>query len=58
MQPLDRDNAHLRREAEAMRTAALQQRVDNDEQRTRMHVLREAHHALRRRARLGGAPAT
>jgi len=54
MQPLDRVNAHFRRSAEAMRTAALQQRLENKEQRSRMRVLREENQALRRRSRLEG----
>jgi hypothetical protein len=33
MQPLDRDNARARRNAAAMRTVALQQRAEDDEQR-------------------------
>jgi hypothetical protein len=56
MQPLDRDNAEFRRDAAAMRTATLQQRAGNDEQRARMLALRDANHALRKRARLEGAP--
>jgi hypothetical protein len=36
MQPLDRDNAQVRRDAAAMSAATLHQRVENDEQRTRM----------------------
>jgi hypothetical protein len=55
MQPLDRDNVH-RRDAAPMRTAILQQRAGNDEQRARMRVLREANDALRERPRLDGAP--
>jgi hypothetical protein len=50
MQPLDRMNAHLRRGAEAMRSATLQQRLENEEQRSRMHVLRQENQALRRRS--------
>jgi hypothetical protein len=53
MQPLDRDNAQVRRDAAAMLVATLHQRVENDEQRTRVRVLREADQAVRRRARLG-----
>ena len=56
MQPLDRDNAQFRRDAAAMRTATLQQRAGNDEQRARMRVLGAANQVLRRRARLDGAP--
>jgi hypothetical protein len=56
MQPLDRDNAQFRRDAVAMRTATEQQRAGSDEQRARMRVLGEANDALRRRARLDGAP--
>ena len=56
MQPFDRDNAQFRRDAAAMRTATLQQRAGNDEQRARMRVLGEANHVLRRRARLDGVP--
>lgn len=58
MQPLDRDNAHARRDAAAMRTAALQQRAECDEQRARMRVLWDANQALRTRARLAAAPKT
>ncbi len=54
MQPLDRVNAHFRRSAEAMRTATLQQRRENEEQLSRMHVLRDENQALRRRSRLEG----
>jgi hypothetical protein len=60
MQPLDRGDVQMRRDAAAMAAATLHQRVENDEQRTRMRVLREADQAVRRRARLGrhakGAP--
>jgi hypothetical protein len=56
MPPLDRDNAQFRRSATAMQKAALQQRAENEEQRTRMRVLRDANQALRRRARLDAAP--
>ena len=52
MQPLDRVNAHFRLSAEAMRTAALQQRLENEEQRARMRVLREENQTLRRRSSL------
>jgi hypothetical protein len=55
MQPLDRDNSQFRRDAVAMRTATLQQRAGNDEQRIRMRVLGQANHALRRRTRLDRA---
>ena len=55
MQPLDRGNAEFRRDAAAMRTATLQQRAGSDEQRARMLVLRDANHALRKRAHLDGA---
>ncbi len=55
MQPLDRDNAEFRRDAAAMRTASLQQRAGNDEQRERILALRDANDALRKRARLDGA---
>jgi hypothetical protein len=58
MRPLDRGNAEFRREAATMRAAALQQRFENDEQRIRMHALRGANRALRRRARLDCAPGT
>jgi len=58
MQPLDRGNAQFRRDAAVMRTATLQQRAENDEQRARMRVLREANQALKTRARLDGAPGT
>jgi hypothetical protein len=50
MQPLDRVNAHFRLSAAAMRTATLQQRSENKEQRSRMRVLREENQALRSRA--------
>ena len=50
MQPLDRVNVHFRRSAETMRTATLHQRLENDEQRARMRVQRDANQALRRRA--------
>ena len=60
MEPLDRDNAQVRRDAAATLVATLHQRVENDEQRTRMRELREADQAVRRRAPLGrraqGAP--
>jgi hypothetical protein len=56
MQPLDRDNAQFRRDAAAMRTATVQHRAGNGEQRARMRVLRDANHALRRRTRLDSAP--
>jgi hypothetical protein len=42
MQPLDRDNAQVRRDAAAMLAATLHKRVENGEQRTRMRLLREA----------------
>jgi hypothetical protein len=58
MRPLDRDNAQARLDAAAMRTATLQQRADNDEQRIRMRLLRAANRALRTRTRLDGAPGT
>jgi hypothetical protein len=58
MQPLDRGNAQVRREAAVMRTATLQQRSENDEQRARMHALREANRALRRRVHPDGAAGT
>jgi hypothetical protein len=58
MQPLDRDNVQFRRDAAGMRTATLQQRAENDEQRARMRTLQEAHEALRTRVRLGGAAGT
>lgn len=54
MLPLDRVNAQFRRRAEAMRTVTMQQQVDNDEQRSRMRVLREENQALRQRACLEG----
>jgi hypothetical protein len=54
MQPLDRDNAQIRRDAAAMLAATLHQRVENGELQTRMRLLREADQAVRRRARLGG----
>ena len=54
MQPLDRVNAHFRRNAEAMRTATLQQRLENREQGARLRVLRGENQALRRRSRLEG----
>jgi hypothetical protein len=50
MEPLDRVNAHFRLSAEAMRTATLQQRLENEEQRARMRVLREENQTLRRRS--------
>jgi len=50
MQPLDRVNAHFRRSAAAMRTATLQQRLENGEQRSRMRMLREENQVLRRRS--------
>jgi hypothetical protein len=53
MQPLDRDHAQIGRQAAAMLASTLQQRAENDEQRTRTRVLMEADRALRRRARLG-----
>jgi hypothetical protein len=49
MQPLDRVNAQYRQNAAAMRTATLQQRRENEEQRSRMRVLQEDDRALRRR---------
>jgi hypothetical protein len=52
MEPLDRVNAHFRLSAEAMRTATLQQRLENEEQRARMRVLREENQTLRRRSSL------
>ncbi len=52
MQPLDRVNEQVRRQAVDMRTATLQQRVENDEQRARTRLLRDENRALRRRARL------
>jgi hypothetical protein len=55
MQPLDRVNAQFRRRAATMRTATLQQRFANDEQRARLRELRTENRALRRRARLDGA---
>jgi hypothetical protein len=58
MQPLDRGNAEFRRDAARMRVATVRQRSENDEQRARMHALREADRALRRRARLDCAPGT
>jgi hypothetical protein len=52
MQPLDRDNMQFRWDAAAMRTATLRQRVENEEQRSRLRALREANRALRGRTRL------
>jgi cell division protein FtsB len=52
MEPFDRDNAYGARHAATMLAVTLQQRAENDEQRTRMRVLRDANDALRRRARL------
>ena len=54
MLPLDRVNAQVRRRAATMRTVTLQQQFDNDEQRSRMRVLREENRALRQRACLEG----
>ena len=58
MQPLDRDNAQFRRDAAVMQRATLRQRAENDDQRARMRVMREANMALRTRARLDDAPET
>jgi hypothetical protein len=52
MQPLDHVNSQFRRRATAMRTAAQQQRFENDEQRARMRALRDENRELRRRTRL------
>jgi hypothetical protein len=54
MQPLDHVNVHFRLSAVAMRTATLQQRAENHEQRSRTRVLREENQALRRRSCLEG----
>jgi hypothetical protein len=54
MQPLDRDDGQVRRDAAAMLAATLHQRVENGERRTCMRLLREADQGVRRRARLGG----
>jgi hypothetical protein len=58
MQPLDRGNAESRRKAAVMRADTLQQRFENDEQRTRLRALRAENRALRTRNGLDRAPGT
>jgi hypothetical protein len=63
MQPLDRDNVQFRHEAAAMRAVTLQQRHEDEQQRSRTRVLKAQHEALRTRLRLDqhyshGAPGT
>jgi hypothetical protein len=53
MRPLDRDNAQFRADAAAMREGALEQRLQDDEQRQRIRLLKKTHDALRTRLRLG-----
>jgi hypothetical protein len=49
MQPLDRTNASLRRDAAAMRAATLQQQLENEEQRTRVREMKDTSDAMRDR---------
>jgi hypothetical protein len=51
VEPLDRDNARMREDAAAMRTATRRQRLDITAQRAHLRAMRNVNDALRERLR-------